>query len=82
MSDDEVYDEEMEDEEDEEGEVDTDDDILEDDGNECDPERLFDALAAAKEAGENLINHEKSKVDESCKLQQDYLLSAFRTAIR
>ena len=55
---------------------------MEEEGNECDPQGLFDALAAAKEAGENLINHEKSKVDESCRLQQDYLVTAFLTATR
>ena len=72
---------EEEDEEDEEGQIDS-DEAMEEEGNECDPQGLFDALAAAKEAGENLINHEKSKVDKSCRLQQDYLVTAFLTATR
>ena len=68
-------------EEEEEGQCDS-DDAMDEDGDECDPEGLFDALAAAKEAGENLLNHEKSKIDESCRLGQDFLLTAFLTATR
>ena len=71
-----------EEEDDEEGQIDSDDEAMEEEGDECDPEGLFDALAAAREAGENLINHEKSKVDESCRLQQDFLVTAFVTATR
>ena len=78
-SDDYIVDEE---EDDEEGQIDSDDEAMEEEGDECDPEGLFDALAAAREAGENLINHEKSKVDESCRLQQDFLVTAFVTATR
>ena len=72
----------VEEEEEEEGEVDSDDDVMDEEGDECDPQGLFDALAAAKEAGENLLNHEKSKVDESCRLQQDFLVSAYLTATK
>ena len=81
MSDHEDFDEE-DGEEEEEGEVDSDDDVMDEEGDECDPQGLFDALAAAKEAGENLLHHEKSKVDESCRLQQDFLLSAYLTATK
>ena len=72
----------VEEEEEEEGEVDSDDDVMDEEGDECDPQGLFDALAAAKEAGENLLNHEKSKVDESCRLQQDFLVAAYLTATK
>ena len=74
--------EEVGEEESEEGECDSDDYIGEDDEDNCDPEGLFDALAAARESATTQINFERSKVDGSCKLPEDFLLTSFKTAIR
>ena len=54
----------------------------ENDNDECDPTGLFDALAAAKQAGKNLLNHEKLQIDKSCKLPEDFLISSFSNALK
>ena len=74
------YDEEMEEESDE-GECDSGSDD-ENENDECDPTGLFDALAAARQSGENLINHEMAQVNESCKLPEDFLISSFAAALK
>ena len=78
--------EDMEEEE-EEGECDSDEEDADDgdsddEGDPCDPQGLFDALAAAREAEQRFQNHEKMKIDDSCRLSQDFLNVAFRTAVR
>ena len=82
---DEEMNEDMEEEE-EEGECDSDEDAddgdSDDEGDPCDPQGLFDALAAAREAEQRFQNHEKMKIDDSCRLSQDFLNVAFRTAVR
>ena len=74
-------DEIMEEEESEEGECNSENDE-EDHSDECDPEGLFDALAAAREAAENYNNHVNSQIDDSCKLNQDFLLTSYKSALR
>lgn len=74
------FDEEMEEESDE-GECESGSDDGEE-NDECDPTGLFDALAAARQSGANLINHEMSQVDESCKLPEDFLISSFSSALK
>ena len=54
----------------------------ENENDECDPTGLFDALAAARQSGENLINHEMAQVNESCKLPEDFLISSFAAALK
>ena len=74
--------EEMEEDEAEvsnDGEEDEDSDDDEDEGG---AGSLFDALAAAQEAAERYRESEKRQINESCKLPDDFLLSAFKTAIR
>ena len=71
--------EEEEEGEDEEGE---DEDEDEDDEEEGGPGSLFDALAAAQEAGERYRDSERRKVDESSRLPDDFLVTAFKSAIR
>merc|ERR1719495_3118277 len=60
----------------------------EDEGSEeeCDPSGLFDALAAAQEAGERYRLQEESNSDETCssdntRLPETFLVEAFRLAI-
>ena len=65
--------EEEEEEEDEDGEEE------EEEGG---PESLFDALAAAQEAGERYRESENGKITESCRLPDDFLVTAFKSAIR
>ena len=80
---------EFEEMEEEEGEMDSneeednddDDDDDEDEEEDC-TVSLFDALAAAQEAGERYREMERGKINESCRLQDDFLITAFRTAIR
>ena len=71
--------EEMEGEEEEEWEEEEDEEGSEEEGG---PEGLFDALAAAQEAGQKYREFEKSKVNEGCRLPDDFLMTAFKTAIR
>jgi len=66
--------EEEEDDEDEEGE----DEEEEEEGG---AESLFDALAAAQEAGERYREAERSQINENCRLPDDFLVTAFRSAI-
>ena len=54
----------------------------EDEEEEGCPQSLFDALAAAQEAGERYRDSERSKIDESCRLPDDFLVTAFKSAIR
>ena len=68
--------EEEEEGEDEEGEDEDDED------EEGGPGSLFDALAAAQEAGERYRDSERRKVDESSRLPDDFLVTAFKSAIR
>ena len=70
-----------EEDESEEGEYDSDNDG-EANSDECDPEGLFDALAAAREAAETYSNHVNSQINESCKLDQDFLLTSYKSALR
>ena len=70
-----------EEDESEEGEYDSDNDG-EANSDECDPEGLFDALAAAREATETYSNHVNSQINESCKLDQDFLLTSYKSALR
>ena len=72
--------EEMEEEEGEMGSSEEDDD--DDEEEEGCAVSLFDALAAAQEAGERYREMERGKINESCRLQDDFLITAFRTAIR
>ena len=71
--------EEEEEGEDEEGEDEDEDEDEEDEGG---PGSLFDALAAAQEAGERYRDSERRKVDESSRLPDDFLVTAFKSAIR
>ena len=75
--------EEMEEEEEEEdgdeGEDDDDDDEEEEEGG---PQSLFDALAAAQEAGERYRESERSKISENWRLPDDFLVTAFKSATR
>ena len=68
--------EEMEEEEDSNEDEDDED---EDEGS---AGNLFDALAAAQEAAKRYRELEKSKINETCKLPDDFLLSSFKTAVR
>ena len=71
-------------EEEEEGEdgYEDEDDEEEEEEEEGGPESLFDALAAAQEAGERYRDSERSKISESCRLPDDFLVTAFKSAIR
>ena len=71
--------EEMEEEEDEEEE---DEDGEEEEEEEGGAGSLFDALAAAQEAGERYRESERSTINESCRLPDDFLVTAFKSAIR
>ena len=46
------------------------------------PTGLFDALAAAQEAGERYKMLEDGGLDESCRLSENFLVQAFQDAIR
>ena len=70
---------EEEEEEEEDGYEDEDEEEDEEEGG---PESLFDALAAAQEAGERYRDSERSKISESCRLPDDFLVTAFKSAIR
>ena len=70
--------EEEENEEGEEGDEEEDEEEEEEGG----PESLFDALAAAQEAGERYRESERSKINEGCRLPDDFLVTAFKSAIR
>ena len=67
----------------EEGECDTDNDsdnsYVEDD-DPCDPRGVFDALAAAHEASR--LHASNNDIDESLRQPEDFLMNAFKTAIR
>ena len=77
---------EYEEMEEDEAEVDSNDDEEDEDSDDDEDEggagSLFDALAAAQEAADRYRESEKRKINESCKLPDDFLLSAFKTAIR
>ena len=77
---------EYEEMEEDEAEVDSNDDEEDEDSDDDEHEggagSLFDALAAAQEAADRYRESEKRKINESCKLPDDFLLSAFNTAIR
>ena len=77
---------EYEEMEEDEAEVDSNDDEEDEDSDDDEDEggagSLFDALAAAQEAADRYRESEKGKINESCKLPDDFLLSAFKTAIR
>merc|ERR1719510_1266141 len=70
---------------DEEEEMDSNDEEGEEEDDEDEEEgcavSLFDALAAAQEAGERYRELEKSKINENCRLPEDFLITAFKTAI-
>eukprot|EP00092_Neocalanus_flemingeri_P018096 GFUD01019586.1.p1 GENE.GFUD01019586.1~~GFUD01019586.1.p1 ORF type:complete len:191 (-),score=60.89 GFUD01019586.1:182-754(-) len=50
--------------------------------NGCNPTGLFDALAAAQEAGERYRMLEEGGIDESCRLSNDFFVQSFKDAIR
>ena len=67
---------------DEEEDLDSNEDEDDDEEGEESAGNLFDALAAAQEAAERYRELEKSKINESCKLPDDFLITAFKTATR
>ena len=69
--------EEMEEEEEEDEDEDG-----EEEEEEGGAESLFDALTAAQEAGERFREAERSKITENCRLPDDFLMTAFKSAIR
>ena len=77
---------EYEEMEEDEAEVDSNDDEEDEDSDDDEDEggagSLFDALAAAQEAADRYRESEKRQINESCKLPDDFLSSAFKTAIR
>ena len=50
--------------------------------NGCNPTGLFDALAAAQEAGERYRMLEDDGIDESCRLSDDFFVQSFQDAIK